>query len=72
MTQTCDKETVCVCVCVCVCVYVLSHVQLFVTPWTTAFEALLSMGFFKQEHWSGLPFSTPGALPHQGIVEILN
>ena len=68
MTQTCDKETVCVCV----CVFVLSHVQLFVTSWTTAFEAPLSMGFFKQEHWSGLPFSTPGALPHQGIEETLN
>ena len=56
----------------CVRVCVLSRVQLFVTPWTIALEAPLSMGFFKQEHWSGLPFPTPGALPHQGIEETLN
>ena len=33
-----------------------SHVQLFVTPWTIAHQAPLSMEFFRQEHWSGLPF----------------
>ena len=37
----------------------LSHVQLFVTPWTVAYQASLSMGFFRQEHWSGLPFPSP-------------
>ena len=36
-----------------------SHVQLFVTPWTVAHQAPLSMGFSRQEHWSGLPFPSP-------------
>ena len=49
------------------CVYVLSHVQLFVTPWTVACQAPLSMEFSKQEYWSGLPFPTPGDLPNPGI-----
>ena len=34
----------------------LSHVQLFVTPWTVAYQAPPSMGFSRQEYWSGLPF----------------
>ena len=38
----------------------LSHVQLFVTPSTVARQALLSMGFSRQEYWSGLPFPSPG------------
>ena len=42
----------CVCVCVCVCVYV-SHVPLFMTPWTVAHQAPLSMEFSRQEYWSG-------------------
>ena len=33
-----------------------SRVRLCVTPWTTAYQASLSMGFSRQEHWSGLPF----------------
>ena len=37
----------------------LSHVQLFATPWTVACQAPLSMGFSRQEHWSGLPFPSP-------------
>ena len=45
----------------------LSHVQLFITPTTVAHQAPLSMGFFRQEYWSGLPFSTPGDLPDPGI-----
>ena len=49
-------NTLCVCVCVCVCV--LSHVRLLVTPWTVAHQALLSIGFPRQEYWSGLPFPT--------------
>ena len=35
------------------------HVQLFATLWTVAHQALLSMGFSKQEYWSGFPFPTP-------------
>ena len=37
----------------------LCHVRLFVTPWTAAHQAPLSMGFSRQEHWSGLPFPSP-------------
>ena len=36
-----------------------SRVQLFVTPWTVAHQAPLSMGFSRQEYWSGLPFPPP-------------
>ena len=49
---------------------VLSHlscVQLFATPWTVACQAPLSMRFFRQEYWNGLPFPTPGDLPNPGI-----
>ena len=45
----------------------LSRIQLFVTPWTIAYQALPSMGFSRQEYWSGLPFSSPGDLPEPGI-----
>ena len=42
-------------------------VQLFVTPWTIACQAPLSMEFSRQEFWSGMPFPTPGDLPDPGI-----
>ena len=45
----------------------LSRVQLFATPWTVAYQALPSMGFSRQEYWSGLPFPSPGDLPNPGI-----
>ena len=45
----------------------LSRVQLFATPWTVAYQAPLSMGFSRQEYWSGLPFPSPGDLPDPGI-----
>ena len=45
----------------------LSHVQLFVTPWTVAHHAPLSMGFSRQEYLSGLSFPSPGDLPDPGI-----
>ena len=38
-----------------------------VTPWTVALQAPLSMGFPRQEYWSGLPFPSPGDLPDPGI-----
>ena len=41
--------------------------QLFVIPWTVVYQAFLSMGFSRQEHWSGLPFPSPGDLPDPGI-----
>ena len=45
----------------------LSHVQLFATPWTVAHQAPLSMGFSRQEYWSGLPFPPLGDLPDPGM-----
>ena len=45
----------------------LSCVRLFATPWTIAYQASPSMGFFRQEYWSGVPFLSPGDLPDPGI-----
>ena len=45
----------------------LSRVRLFATPWTVAYQASPSMGFSRQEYWSGLPFPSPGDLPDPGI-----
>ena len=45
----------------------LRRVQLFVTPWTVAYKAPPSMGFSRQEYWSGLPFPSPGDLPDPWI-----
>ena len=45
----------------------LSRVPLFATPWTVTRQAPLSMGFSRQEYWSGLPFPSPGDLPDPGI-----
>ena len=45
----------------------LSHVRLFATPWTVARQPPLSMGFSRQEYWSGLLFPYPGDLPNPGV-----
>ena len=45
----------------------LSRVWLFATPWTIAYQASLSMGFSRQEYWSGLLFPSPGELSNSGI-----
>ena len=45
----------------------LSRVRLFATPWTVAYQAPPSVGFSRQECWSGLPFPSPGDLPDPGI-----
>ena len=45
----------------------LSCVRLFVTPWTVAYQALPSMGFSRQEYWSGLLFPSPVDLPNPGM-----
>ena len=45
----------------------LSRVRLFATPWSIAHQAPLSMGFSREEYWSGLPFPSPGDLPNPGI-----
>ena len=44
-----------------------SRVRLFVTPWTVAYQAPLSVGFSRQEYWSGSPFPSPGDLSDPGI-----
>ena len=48
-------------------VKLLSRVRLLATPWTVAYQAPPSMGFSRQEYWSGLPFPSPGDLPDPGI-----
>ena len=45
----------------------LSHVRLFATQWSVAYQAPQSMGFSRQEYWSGLPFPSPGGLPDPRI-----
>ena len=60
------------CVCLTIyymCVCMLSRSVTFdsVTPWTEAHQAPLSMGFPRQEYWSGVPFPSPGDLPDPGI-----
>ena len=44
----------------------LSHVRLFATPWTVAYQPPPSMGFSRQGYWSGLPFPSPGGVPDPG------
>ena len=53
--------------CVCVCVRTRSVMsEYFVTPWTIAHQAPLSMGFSRQKYWSGLPCPSPADLPDPG------
>ena len=56
--------------CACVCAKSLCRVRLFVTLWTVALQAPLSMGFSRQEYWSGLPCPRPGDLPDPGIEPV--
>ena len=53
--------------CVCTCTQSLSHIRLFVTPWTVAHLAPLSMRLSRQEYWGGLSFPPPGDLPFPGM-----
>ena len=46
----------------------LSRVQLCATPWTVSYQARPSMGFSRQEYWSGLSLPSPGDLPNPGII----
>ena len=45
----------------------LSRVQLFAISWTVVYQASLSMGFSRQEYWTGVPFPSPGDPPDPGI-----
>ena len=49
------------------CSQSLSNVRLFAAPWTVVHQAPLPVEFSRQEFWSGMPFPTPGNLPHPGI-----
>ena len=64
--QTLDKERQSLLILTCMRVQLLSRVQLFATLWTVARQAPLSMGFSRQEYWSGLPCLPPGDLPDPG------
>ena len=48
----------------------LLHVRLFVTPWSVTHQTSLSMGFSRQEYWSGLPCPPPGDLPHPVVKPV--
>ena len=48
----------------------LSHIQLFVIPWTVPCQAPLSMGFSRQAYWNGWPFPSPGDLLDPGIEPV--
>ena len=50
------------------CVCLVAQSYLFATPWTVAHQAAVSMEFYRQEYWSGLPFSPLGDLPDPGIA----
>ena len=50
-----------------VCLVTKLHLTFFATSWTVASQAPLSMGFPRQEYWSGLSFPSPGDLPNPGI-----
>ena len=52
------------------CCCSVAQLYLFVTLWTVAHQAPLSMGFSRQEYWSGLPFPSPGDLPDPGIESV--
>ena len=54
----------------CVRVQPVSRIRLSATPWTVARQAPLSMGLSRPEHWSGVPFPSPGGLPDPGIEPI--
>ena len=49
------------------CQCFISDCVFFATSWSVVWQAPLSMGFSRQEYWSGLPFPTPGDLPDPGI-----
>ena len=66
--KTCFPTITTACVCVCVWVWKsLSCIWLFATPWTVTWQAPLSMGFSRQEYWSGYPFPSPEDLLDLGI-----
>ena len=70
LSKNSRKKAINITLWVCVLACMLSHVQLFVAPWTIACQASLSMEFFKQEYRSGLPFPSPRGLPEPEVEPI--
>ena len=70
--EKCVYEEVCVCVCARAHAHALCHVRLFTPPWTVAHQASLSMGFPRQEYWSGLPFPSPKEVKWNNIKYLSN
>ena len=67
----CTPYLLCILTILCVCACLVAQLcGLSVTPWTVAHQALLSMGFLRQEYWSGVPFPTSGDLSSPGIKPI--
>ena len=54
----------------CVSLQLLSHVQLFMTPWTVAHQSPLYMEILQEKYWSGLPCPPPGDLPDPGLKPV--
>ena len=51
-------------------VQLLSHVQLWATPWTASYQAPPSMGFSRQEYWSGVPLPSPDTIDQVDLIDI--
>ena len=66
----CHRRLSILCVCVCACARALSHTQLFMTLWAVTHQAPQSMGFSRQEYWSGLPCPSPEDLPDPEIEPV--
>ena len=66
--RKCKMKAVLIIFTLCCAVLCLSHVRLFAAPWTVACQAPLSMGFSRQDYWSGLPCPPPGDLPDPGFT----
>ena len=67
LATRCGTESACMRACVRACMRTQLLSCVFATPWTVAHQAPLSMGFSRQEYWSGLLCPPPGDLPYSGI-----
>ena len=64
----CSPETIRTLLTGCAGAQSLSRVQLFGIPWTITLQILLSMGYSRQEYWTGLPYPPPGNLPDPHLL----
>ena len=70
LSKNSRKKAINITLWVCVHACMLSHVQLFATPWTIACQASLSMEIFKQKYRNGLPFPSPRGLPEPEVESV--